>query len=454
MRSTNRYLIGGGIVTISATAFVGLLVASVERPKQQQTLSDGRRVSLAGVTTPARPKLITGPPLFRLFAPAIPESQYERLGLKPFEQTHSPLTLWVNVRKPGEQSDPRFLTDWATMPLDFASQKVISDDLGNTAVIPIDLWMGHRRMRQGIESVFIDRFPRRGTSLKICLTQEYATREVVEFRIANPDAGPFPEWPAETLPATCEQGDLQVELLSAHTGLPAYSPTGATRGALDWTTPQSRWTFTEFAVRERGRPTNSWIPTLVEIRDATGNGWSNSVMADSLPGGRCKAWFIDNLWNEPSWKLRFRFARVSGESPDRRAGLRALLPRRGRRMQSTPTVSKCGVKLKAGVALAPGDVWRLANGVIVPPTGPFVDIRLQGPIDDRLIRLVEVSGRRFRRELDLSGEELGPDIRRYALPGDTPPGLIWMTFLVQEPRYFEYTVHVERSKSGVSVSSR
>jgi hypothetical protein len=329
-------------------------------------------------------------------------------------------------------------------------RKKITDELGNRVQLPGPLsvsFVPPGYSQPSPMSLPIPFYPRRGKDLSIRLEPVIALRsgEALEFHVNNPIAAKcYPEWAAEWLPRTRTVDGLQVKLTSLRTGLPAKQSTISKRALFNgW--DASVWTRADFQMRYDGKPSSAWTPKRVHIRDATGNDWTSDIVADTGAPGTCSAWIPENLWNEPSWKLQFSFVQVKGSPIGQRCTLQIKLPARGMVQQAIPEVTVSDVKLKAGLTLSPRAKWRLNNGVILPPPGPWINFRLLGQSESCRVRLVEVSGRGFRRIMNSSGDEIDFWARRFSLPEETPPGPIRLTFVVQKPRYVEFVVHAEQA---------
>jgi RNA polymerase sigma factor (sigma-70 family) len=144
----------------------------------------------------------------------------------------------------------------------------------------------------------ISAFPRRGKDIHLRLLDNGI--QFAELTIPNPAPGPHPEWTAQPLPSTQANGDLQATLT-------AFRAVHA--GPINEKFPRTECVFN---FSERGHPTAGWVPSSIEISDATSNHWRASLHAPRVENGNVNVEFLGALWpGESAWKIRGEFKRIS-----------------------------------------------------------------------------------------------------------------------------------------------
>jgi hypothetical protein len=165
----------------------------------------------------------------------------------------------------------------------------------------------------------IPAFPRRGKTLVVRFLLEKGDGTVdvpiMQFHIANPQAGPYPIWTREPWPATKKAGDLTVTLTDFTTGLSRSEPTLAAVENEEVVTQLA------FDLEAKGRTNCPWQVRLVEVSDATGNRWNSVPWATKTKArqhGVTQTMNLSgNLWpGESTWKLRVELAPTAGVAPE------------------------------------------------------------------------------------------------------------------------------------------
>jgi hypothetical protein len=166
-----------------------------------------------------------------------------------------------------------------------------------------------------LQSWDVPAFPRRGKNLVVrCLRKQAGGKPdmpIMQFHIANPQAGPYPIWTPEPWPATKRAGDLTVTLTDITTGLSASEPA---RAAVENEEVATRLAFD---LEEKGRTNCPWQVRLVEVADATGNRWNSipwGTKTKARQQGVTQTMNLSGcLWpGEEAWKLRVELAPASG----------------------------------------------------------------------------------------------------------------------------------------------
>src|SRR5207302_5219763 len=97
-------------------------------------------------------------------------------------------------------------------------------------------------------------FPRRGKRLKFKMYGRNNSDHwdlLAEFKMPNPAPGHYPNWSPMSLPATRQNGDLEVSLVELVSGTKVISYM-----------PKDKRPFTmaTFKVAQKGQPTEEWLP--------------------------------------------------------------------------------------------------------------------------------------------------------------------------------------------------
>ncbi len=225
-------------------------------------------------------------PLVSWISRLLPKSISER-----FKLSRPQATVFVSPNFPNESilSAAFSFCDASgrTLPV-FATRMIVLDENGQGA----DLCLNYGAMTGVFES---SAFPRRAKELHLRLM--WSEELEAEFIIPNPCPGPHPRWQAAALPCTVTNGALEITL---------------EKFIADSVTRQTRFVF---LVRENGQETAAWLPSVIEVADATGNHWSpgmnpfkKSADANTVTGS-----FLGALWpEEDAWRLRITFSTIGG----------------------------------------------------------------------------------------------------------------------------------------------
>jgi hypothetical protein len=135
-----------------------------------------------------------------------------------------------------------------------------------------------------------------------------------QFVVSNPAGRSYAKWATDPIPDTQSDGDLSVTLTKLVAG--AQSPynrgNGVTRND-----PLNKCVQLDFDFQQKGQSMTHWRPVRVVTSDAAGNsiqGWINGYYQNGQTSGYQ---YREGLWpDEPAWKLRVEFSRISGFSDD------------------------------------------------------------------------------------------------------------------------------------------
>jgi hypothetical protein len=163
----------------------------------------------------------------------------------------------------------------------------------------------------------LDAYPRRDSKMILRVTfygnggQRVAKEQ---FTVANPKRSSGAKWTPEPLPDTQSDGDLSVTLTKLVAG--AQSPYNRFNGVAK-NDPLNKCVQLDFDIQQKGQSATNWRPVRVVTSDATGNslqGWLNPNYQNGQASGYQ---YQQGLWpDEPAWKLRVEFSRVSGFGED------------------------------------------------------------------------------------------------------------------------------------------
>ena len=130
--------------------------------------------------------------------------------------------------------------------------------------------------------------------------------------IRNPARGPFEKWLPDPLPDAKDDADVTVTLKKLTFG----SPMPYQQGGADQDDPLNKGVKATFHVERNNQTANNWQPAAIFTSDATGNqisGWPNT----HTEGDDLVTTYQFGLWpDEPAWKIRLEFSKISGYSDD------------------------------------------------------------------------------------------------------------------------------------------
>ena len=213
--------------------------------------------------------------------------------------------------------------------------------------------LSSRLLNSHVEAVHFTVFPRRSPEITLNIFYHDPTGGVSQccsLSFANPVYRRYPEWKSEWLPATKRVGDVEVTLLSVHTGHNANTSQAALRdGSVEVTYGNDRrdgrnHTAVDLKLRPLTNTNEVWKATCKEISDATGNmARSSSMRSGSDYAGFA---FMPSLWpSEQAWKLKLEIKRDQGFRAEelfvfkktcRWANWTRQMSLRGRRILSVP----------------------------------------------------------------------------------------------------------------------
>lgn len=174
------------------------------------------------------------------------------------------------------------------------------------------------------ESLQFGAFPRRDPRINLNIFYHDAMGKphfCGSLPFANPQYHPYPQWQAETLPATKRVGDLEATLKGVESGHGNNSTVrtrrdGSTEVEYDTDRADGR-NLTAVALKLRPlKNTNEvWQVAGVDVSDATGNSAHNMTM--SWNGNTDAFSFSPSLWlGEAAWKLKLEVKRTEGFRPE------------------------------------------------------------------------------------------------------------------------------------------
>jgi len=157
--------------------------------------------------------------------------------------------------------------------------------------------------------------PRRAKEFKIRIYGRELSGNVTrigELTVRNPRAGRLPTWPAETLPATRQTNNLEVNLTKLETGF-----TGKEAGRASAREVAKCFSRATFTVKENGVPTEKWSVCGIRMSNAAGEVRPLGTYVSRWERGEHKVDFEGALWQEEAaWKLAMDFARTGNYPAD------------------------------------------------------------------------------------------------------------------------------------------
>ena len=142
--------------------------------------------------------------------------------------------------------------------------------------------------------------------------------------------------------------------------------------------------------------------------------------------------FLSNLWNEPAWKLRFRFRRYENFPAAEVVTIPVEVPRKGRRRPARYTFEVGGVKLEVLGVLAPQERWQARGGTSLD-AAPCVMLRVARK-DESRVHLLRVGNDDAAKAGAYDGGEIEQGVWRFGLGERQGPGPVTLTFAVQHPK--------------------
>ncbi len=163
----------------------------------------------------------------------------------------------------------------------------------------------------------LDAFPRKDSKMILRVTSYGNNGQRVskeQFVVSNPAGRSSAKWPADPIPDTQSDGDLSVTLTKLVAG--AQSPYNRYNGVAK-NDPLNKCVQLDFDIQQKGQPVTNWHPMRLVTSDAAGNsvqGWINGNYQNGQTSGYQ---YQQGLWpDEPAWRLRVEFSRISGFSDD------------------------------------------------------------------------------------------------------------------------------------------
>ena len=256
-------------------------------------LSDGTKLTFVGVTYGKHHV----PPKIKI------AGRSSRGNGARLDSTNDTLVVWIEAEhKPNQY--PNF--------------ELAVYDKANTACATSSL-RTQSQVKNGVDVMAfrLDAFPRWDGKM-ILRVMSYGQRgqqvSKEQFVVSNPAGRSYAKWATDPIPDTQSDGDLSVTLMKLVAG--AQSPynrgNGVTRND-----PLNKCVQLDFDFQQKGQSMTHWRPVRVVTSDAAGNsiqGWINGYYQNGQTSGYQ---YREGLWpDEPAWKLRVEFSRISGFSDD------------------------------------------------------------------------------------------------------------------------------------------
>lgn len=296
MKPHRRPLAWLGLLSTVVLGALILLLATHHADHRTVRLPNGARVTICGVTYGTNHLAPRWPPWMRLLPRSVEPWVRKRAPNLPWFRditTGEPmLLLWLATRPP--------ITN--TLPL---AALMLADENGQA---------GGRLLAFNSFSASFPAFPRRATNLSLLWFQDerHGLRLVAKNTFQNPARFTAPSWPAETMPITRSDGDLECTLEAASfvTILRTKSSTwiGSTQ-PVDAIPAQPGDPFMNAAAllsfRQHGMPTDTWTIEAVDMRDATGNNLKSDSVSSGIEADRSWFYWSPQLWPNETWEVRF-----------------------------------------------------------------------------------------------------------------------------------------------------
>lgn len=269
-----------------------------------------------------------------------------------------------------------------------------------------------------------------------------------EFAIRNRGPRQFPQWSAETLPATREAGDLVVTLRKLESGVTGadagIGPSGKNAGA---------FTRATFSMSEHGKPTEHWSVNRIVASSATGELRPGGSHSTQWSKGAHVVHFENALWlEEAAWKLDVELSRTARFPAEELWVLRGLrVPGEKELVEMLVTTNAYHVDVDFLGVSAPRA--SLPEGYTAMRPYANVHVRAPHPLDDVRVRLVTITDERGR-EAKLQGTATGtgtggrgitPKETLHGFGFDIPDGATTLdvTIAVTQSRTVQFTVKPE-----------
>jgi hypothetical protein len=150
-------------------------------------------------------------------------------------------------------------------------------------------------------------FPRRGSSmiLRVYQRDSRGGRQLAaSFNLSNPARGKYPEWRPASAPTSVKCGDLEITFKRLLVGVGDGHESRAPKQG------EETWARAEFDVKDKGAPTDVWVPDGIVMQDATGNLAWRRGWASGLQNGSPYLRWRPYLWpSEAAWKIHVEFKR-------------------------------------------------------------------------------------------------------------------------------------------------
>jgi hypothetical protein len=381
-----------GLVVLAFAAVVASIWLLPTKPHPGPwKLSDGSRLSLAGVTYGKKHTMRYGNGIADYLYPILSPALRKKFGCKVATVVTSDtnaVVLWfldkdlknTGTAIKGIRFFPHTIFHFSTVDkngTEFAFHSFpISEVLWNTT-----------NVLQGFELPY---FPRRENNIRIRIYEfRDLSHPVAEFTIPNRASTNYPVWTAAPLPVRVRTNDLDVSLLKLET-IPGKSPSGSYARA-------------EFRFTRNDELCDDWTIYQVTARAATSEGVPSEVWNELRPGRQTiSVNFKMALWTEETWKLTAELWRKTNYPPAEcwtTGGV--AVPGEGQTNYLNAATNLYGknvelVAIRGGplVGKSDGHTYRRAVLVLRSPMG----------VSDARVRLAEVTdnlGRKVAFEMDL-----------------------------------------------------
>lgn len=289
-----------------------------------------------------------------------------------------------------------------------------------------------------LQSWLVPAFPRRDKTVVVRFLRKQgdgkADVPVMQFRIANPQPGPYPTWTPEPWPATNNAGDLAVTLTDFTTGLSKSQPA---RAALE---NEEVVTRLALDLQENGRTNCPWQVKSVEVSDATGNRW-NSYLRDAknktYPSGLTSTMTLPgNLWpGESAWKLRIELSPTSNIPPDELATLTGIaLPPEGSNSPLSLATNLGGFSFR----LQKIETKKPSGNTKRPALTVSISYEIKGMPEDCHLSVVKVCDEQGRKVQINGSKELSPRGDSFDLAVPTNAVSLNCTLGVRKSRFAQF----------------
>ena len=298
---------------VAALAFAlaaGVVWWASNRMRRSVRLPDGREVTVLAVTYGTNHSLIEGPLWAKVARRFVSRPKAHQLGLRIYERKFNEPTLliWTHWRLPSTNEAPRYASLQDRHGVESEPEHVAIDaPVGRTGTA-VMAWQ-------------FSNFPRSQRSFPLRFYQREAgsIRWLGQVLVPNAVRVPVSMAAAASPPVIVRQNDFEFMLTLLRTG--GQVATNLIRPYVQ----VAPWTEARFEVRESGVPATNWTVRKLRVTSDSGNRFNPLYGAVLSTNGDYRLAFPDALWaDEPGWRIRGEFARVSGFVETNRWTLRSV----------------------------------------------------------------------------------------------------------------------------------